>query len=462
MREIKYRKAYFQIEKALETFRVVILLGLRKTGKTTILKQLAANHNGYYIDFRDSKEPERDYNRIFAAESGLILLDEVGYLPDFDVYFETLLTDLDEAGKRLVLTGSAYGMLKQICRERLGGGRAHMAELFPLSFEEYLYFSGRIARYGTDYEPDEEDVQNFYRLYNVPNGLDFILDEEYMLSVFSDVEAARANQQYAIRDVYLTDTLYRSVVDIFAYTLNENVNALKFGKVRVGRSEFGRTAETFDLSESLIKYASLGVANISFAELGLVIAYLLHSGYLFVDLKVTAAETQSSDSLVTFLSGVRTQQELVNILRTYTLSVISPLLYTRLLVNLEKLAGQLYTNKALTGKLFELAVKSEDFYRNSFVLMRNSYKYLADNCEVDLCSKHLLLEAAIGYKGDNAHYVDKVLTDKSLIRVLTDEPGVFENTGKFYRIGYPKALLMLSNGAIYNLDRTRISYARGC
>jgi len=38
----KYRKAFYEIEKALSTDHgVIILFGLRKTGKTTILKQLS-------------------------------------------------------------------------------------------------------------------------------------------------------------------------------------------------------------------------------------------------------------------------------------------------------------------------------------------------------------------------------------------------------------------------------------
>jgi len=147
----KYRKAYFKIEKALEAepYSVIILMGMRKTGKTTILKQLEKNHSGYYIDFKDSIDPERDYIGIFKREEELILLDEVGYLSDFDAHFKSLEVDIKNAGKKVVITSSSYGSLKQLSRENLGGGRSHKVHLFPLSFEEYLYFSGRISGYGS-------------------------------------------------------------------------------------------------------------------------------------------------------------------------------------------------------------------------------------------------------------------------------------------------------------------------
>jgi hypothetical protein len=39
-----------------------------------------------------------------------------------------------------------------------------------------------------------------------------------------------------------------------------------------------------------------------------------------------------------------------------------------------------------------------------------------------------------------------------MTRVLTDEPGVWEDNGIYYRIGYPKALLEMSNGRIFKLE----------
>ena len=92
---VKYRKAFHEIEEALNVgvFGVIILFGLRKTGKTTILKQLAGKYNGYYVDFRSSRNPGNDYLDIYNREEKLILLDEIGYLPSFDAYFGNLEKD---------------------------------------------------------------------------------------------------------------------------------------------------------------------------------------------------------------------------------------------------------------------------------------------------------------------------------------------------------------------------------
>jgi len=131
------------------------------------------------------------------------------------------------------------------------------------------------------------------------------------------------------------------------------------------------------------------------------------------------------------------------------------------MVDLEGIAGEIYTMKPLSGQLFELAVKSEAVYKDSSYLSHTSYKYSTADAEVDLVMysttvrNGLLLEASVGHKSDDRHYVDKIFTTAGFIRVLTDEPEVFEFNDVYYRIGYPKALLMISNGSIYDLETSK-------
>jgi hypothetical protein len=458
----KYRKAYHKIEKALQTgaYGIIILMGLRKTGKTTILKQLSKNYGGYYLDLRHSENPEQDYENIFSREENLILLDEAGYLPGFDDYFTSLETAIKEVKKKIVITGSSYGMLKQLSHERLGGGRAHRLELFPLSFEEYLLFSGKISGYGENYEPSETDLQDFYRLKNLPGGMDFVVDKEYMIDVFSDNEVAIANQLGAVRDVILTKEQYRSVIDIIAYTLNDQISLKRFTGAQIGKREMGNL-KGIPISQSLIGLANKIVTKmmIDFKEyigtikdLAHIIRYLYHSGYLFVDLSVNEETKEISDRVIHDLSLINTISDFEQILKKYTFSVISPLLYTRLMIDLEDIVGILCSDKGLYGMIYELTVKSEAIYSKGYDIYHDSHKYNDGLVEVDLYSKGLLFEASVAHKKNNEHSVDKVLLGHPLVRVVTDEPGIFKDEGNFYRIGYPKALLMLSNGTIYNLE----------
>ena len=462
----KRRKAYAEIKKALQndSYRIIIMVGLRKVGKTVLLEQLEDEFLGHYVDFRNEKNTEEAYEAAFEQGKELLLFDEIGYLKDFDLYIDTIEAAIGRTGKKVVMTGSSYGALKQLSSERLGGGRAHMVELFPLSFEEYLYFSGKIAGYGENYEPAEQDIQDFYRLKNLPPGMEFVIDRKYMVDTFTDIEVARANQCYAQRNVYLTEPQYSGVIDVIAYTLNEPFGPGKFGGVRLGAQEFEKT-KGIPMSGTLIglankitgKMAQQIVGDIGVQDLAHIMRYLYHCGFLFADLKANENERQISDRIMHELGLVRTLAEFEQVLGKYVFSVISPLIYTRLMVDLENVVGKLSGEcTGLYGKLYELTVKSEAIYKKGYDIYHSSHKYSLDPIEVDLWEKALLLEATIRHKNSREHNVDKILVDYDLVRVLTDEPGKYEFNGVYHRIGYPKALLMLSEGSIFKLESRKI------
>jgi len=460
---IKYRKAYYEIEKALDIFSIVILLGLRKTGKTEILKQLAQNRNGHYHDFKASKLSYEGAEELFERDVPLLLLDEIGYLDYFDVFMSSLLEKASKSGKKVVITSSSYGAMKQLGSEYLGGGRSHKVELFPLSFEEYLHFSRDGFSYGDDYEPTEQDIEDFYRLKGVPLGMDFIIDRQYMTDTFTDIDVARGNKYHDERDIVLTKEQYTSVFDIIAYTLNDSLSIKRLQGARLGAQEYEST-KGMTISKSLIGLANKIVnkmareikQDVGIEDLALIMAYLFHAGFLFVDLKANEDKKQISDSIMHDLLRIKTYEQFEKFFTNYTFSVISPLLYTRLLVNLEEIANKHYTNPGLRGMLYELAVKSESVQQKGYDLYHSSRKYLLSPIEVDLWEDWLLLEASVSHIEQKAHSLDKVLKDYELVRVLTDEPGTWRDNGVFYRIGYPKALLMISNGTIRNLEARKV------
>jgi hypothetical protein len=461
----KYRKAYFEIEKALAcgAYNIVILLGLRKTGKTEILKQLCDNKKGCYHDFKERALTYEEAGELLDREESLILLDEIGYLDDFDLFMSSLHSRAGGAGKQVVITSSAYGALKQLGSEYLGGGRSYKVELFPLSFEEYLHFSRDDFNYGDNYEPTEQDVQDFYRLKNIPFGMSFIIDRQYMMDTFTDIDAARANKYQDERDVVLMREQYISVFDIIAYTLNSTLSMKRLTGARIGTQEFINT-KGLPISQSLIglanrivnKMASDLDKNIGLSDLAHIVAYLYHAGFLFIDLIANEDASQSIDEAVQGLFRLNTFERFELYFKKYNFCVISPLLYTRLMVDLEFIAGKESDQPHLAGELYELAVKSEFVQKQGYDKYHISGKYRLGVTEVDLWKKNLLLEATVRHKKQAEHSVDKILLDYELVRVLTDEPGMWEDDGIYYRIGYPKALLMLSNGSISKLEPRKV------
>ena len=462
----KYRKAYFEIEKALKLhcFPVIILLGLRKTGKTTILKQLAQNHNGFYHDFRSDILTYEETEDLFNHEESLLLFDEVGYLDSFDLFMGSLVEKCTNFHKKVIITSSSYGALKQLGSEDLGGGRSYKVELFPLSFEEYLHFSRNSFNYGDNYDPSSQDIEDFYRLKGVPEGMDFVIDRQYMFDIFRDIDAARGNLYHNERDIVLTPIQYTSILDIIAYTLNDNISMKRLSKNALYGSQEFLSTKGLSLSQSLIGLASKIVNNmarniqddIGIEDISHIVAYLYHSGFLFIDLHVGNGDRRASSSILNKLLLLKTYDSFVEFFKMYDFSVISPLLYTRILVDLEDIAGELYTNVSLRGRLYELAVKSESVYAKGYDLYHDSRKYKVGVTEIDLYDRGLLFEAAVGSKDNDEFSVDKVLEEHELIRVVTDIPGTWKFNEIFYKIGYPKALLMISNKTIRNLEPRKV------
>lgn len=139
-------KAYFDSPEA------IIITGMRRTGKTTLLNFIYDQTNSKNKLFLDLENPlnrkyfeEENYERIKTSIEVLgidftrkpfVFLDEIQFvknLPSVVKYF------IDHYQVKFFLTGSASFYLKNLFTESLAG-RKYIFELFPLSFREFLLF----------------------------------------------------------------------------------------------------------------------------------------------------------------------------------------------------------------------------------------------------------------------------------------------------------------------------------
>jgi len=329
------------------------------------------------------------------------------------------LEDLQNIKKKFVITSSSYPALKQLAQEGLGGGRSYTVQMFPLDFEEYLYFSGKISGYNEDYNPTVEDVENFYKLKDVPQGMDMVIDREYLTTTFEDILIATNNKQFAERGVFLDAKNHNAILDILSYTLNSS---------------------SIDLSSSLISYVNEKTRNISPESLATILAYLLTNAFVFVDLTMTESSVQKVDGVISSLLSVKNDTDLISLLKEYTFLP----LYTRVMVDLEIIADKLSERQ-----LYKLAIKTVIMECSTLL---HSYKYSdADTDEgVDLYVPNTWDKPPL-FLGAN-HNVNKFLKEREFIRVVTDLPDVWKEEDGYYLIGYPKALLMLANRTIFALQ----------
>lgn len=127
--------------------RIVAVTGIRRCGKSTLLRQIAEEADGGFVylnfdDIRLSGFSESDYEvliTIFSKQhkDAIYLFDEIQLAP----VWERFLRRMHDSGANIVVTGSNSSLLSNELGSHLTG-RYLKQELFPFSFSESLTHHG--------------------------------------------------------------------------------------------------------------------------------------------------------------------------------------------------------------------------------------------------------------------------------------------------------------------------------
>lgn len=163
--------------------QITVLTGMRRTGKTTLVKQLMQQSNlrhKFYFDL------ERIDNRILFSEPNyetviyaltqqgadfkhkvLIAIDEIQLVPNLPSVLKYLY---DTYEIKFIVTGSSAYYMKNMFSESLAG-RKKLFEVYPLSFSELLSFNGitlsslPLEKAGVFVKSEYERLKNHYESY---------------------------------------------------------------------------------------------------------------------------------------------------------------------------------------------------------------------------------------------------------------------------------------------------------
>lgn len=173
------RKIYKSLLEHAQTPQVTVLTGMRRTGKTTLIKQLLEdlpNKNSIYLDFQrlDIRElfEEKNYEAIrnnlisqnLKPENMIVAIDEIQLVPDSPSVIKYLY---DHYNIKFIVTGSSSYYLKNLFSESLSG-RKKLFELFPLDFGEFLTFKN-ISFKTNDWTKSKFDKLEYNRLSSYYN-----------------------------------------------------------------------------------------------------------------------------------------------------------------------------------------------------------------------------------------------------------------------------------------------------
>jgi len=224
----EYRRIlYFSIERYLDRRQIILVRGLRRTGKTTLMMQIiqhllttANPKNILYFSFDDLTSGIKDvlesYQKVIlhknieeSAEPVYLFLDEIqkqeGWENTIKTYYD-LYPDV-----RFFLSGSASAGLRKRSTESLAG-RVIDFTLQPLSFTEFLELNGRNTA-KIKKEPDlwkREIIPLFYRYlkYGMFPELALETDEEFAKKYLQNTIIERViyrdlPEEFGIKDLEL-------------------------------------------------------------------------------------------------------------------------------------------------------------------------------------------------------------------------------------------------------------------
>ncbi len=185
---MKTRKILPLLEKELTTKEVVVLTGMRQTGKTTILKHLfetVPSSNKILLDLENPLNrkifEEQHYDNVWKnlrpygiseKQPVFLFLDEIQHVKNLPSVIKYLY---DHWKVKCFLTGSSSFYLKNLFSESLSS-RKVVYELFPLTFSEYLTFLGETPLYSDSFSQKAQGKNEIYYQKNIR------LYDEYMQS----------------------------------------------------------------------------------------------------------------------------------------------------------------------------------------------------------------------------------------------------------------------------------------
>jgi predicted AAA+ superfamily ATPase len=226
----RHRQLLDRILPVVESPEAVVITGMRRVGKTTLLREILAgieSDNKIFIDLENPVNrkyfEDENYDRTAKALEFLggslskklyVFLDEVQHQKNIPSVVKYLM---DRHGVKFFLAGSAGFYLKNLFSESLGG-RKFMFELYPLTLTEFLVFKD--ARF--ELPPDPAEVTPA-----IHQTLSPLVDEYVRFGGFPGVvlKDATEEKEMALDDIF-SSFFNMEVVQIGDFRRNDVVRDL--------------------------------------------------------------------------------------------------------------------------------------------------------------------------------------------------------------------------------------------
>ena len=191
------RELQTHVNKFRDTPIIVIISGIRRSGKSTLLHQIRSKYknNSYYVNFDDERFVDftvNDFQTLYEVlielfdDKNIFFFDEIQNIK----IWERFVRRLHDSDKKIYVTGSNASMLSRELGTHLTGRNIPFS-IYPFSFKEFLQFKkysyGPLDRLTTS---QKSTLKRFFNEYLEKGGFPEYLQtekKEYLKSLYENI-----------------------------------------------------------------------------------------------------------------------------------------------------------------------------------------------------------------------------------------------------------------------------------
>ena len=240
----------FDVCQYLSRPNVLAILGVRRSGKSTLAYLLVKGRRFAYVDFSDDRlSGLSDFDSLTRAlyelygDFEFLVIDEPQYAKGWELFVNRMRKE-----KRVIVTGSCSSLLSGELATALTGRHVDLI-LFPFSFREYLRFKGVEPRFDTtkSLSTVKRALEDYLKEGGFPEAL--TLGKRVIPSIFHDVITRDVIERHRVKEA----TKFRNFAVSMAKYYSTEVSVRKLSNL------FGTSTATVEewlsyLQESYLLY----------------------------------------------------------------------------------------------------------------------------------------------------------------------------------------------------------------
>ena len=257
------RNILSEIKKKIKLPHIIVLTGLRRVGKSTLLRQIIkkyyADKDFYYISFEDERLfnfKANNFNVLYETlvelfgEKKTFFIDEIQNIN----HFENFVRRFYDAGFKFFITGSNANLLSKELGTKLTGRYIDLI-VNPFSFDEYLNIEKKF-KYSKEMLYKTEDrakLKKMFGKYLISGGMpEFLIykDPGILTRIYEDIVIKDIAVRYKVENLYEMRELYQYLITNFAnrFSFNGLKQIVDLGSITTIKNYLLFLTETFFVS----------------------------------------------------------------------------------------------------------------------------------------------------------------------------------------------------------------------